>query len=733
MGPRRRGRGLSAVALRRVISEPSHLLANAPINASLAGKNEWLEHLCLSIQHGDPVARLVGALAWLDANPDSKARTARLIRSVLRESSALKLFSDTGIPTEQGFLGEVVERFLAWSLPQPVSDRDLAHLLPRLFPHEKDEAWLERLPDGTWERLSAWIAFGLPGEVAGTGSGSQGVTQEPAPGALLRRELLDSLLLLSSYLCSIGLSELIRKRAPLRDVRESPFLGLHRACEALVERAENERGSESPEASDRRKAALAQHGRDGAQAGTQTVPPAYNGPRIETQASPWTDISAASERCHAEIQRCRDDLREVFAHLEESGLTIGLVYQLEKIDAHLGRIEAILKLLAPKDAVGRLIGRRPDLEAAFLAQLVAGARHDRSFSFVLANNLRRISRKVVERSGDAGEHYIAQNRKEYFQVLWGAAGGGALTAATTLVKYALGAVKLPLFFQAVFNSLNYSGSFILMQILGFRLATKQPSMTAAALAGRLRETRNMHEFESFMELVARITRSQFAAALGNLGAIIPVALAISWASEHYLHRVIFDEATAHHVVESLDPLGTLTLFYAALTGALLWISSAFASWVENWTVYRGVAEALSRSRRLHHWFGEKGARRAGEVFSHQILPTTSSITLGVLLAVVPMLGKFSGLPLDVRHVTLSTGALTFATASAERIPQHELVMASVGIAGVGILNFGVSFAISLFFAVRARGVDGRWLGMLFKATAKRALRRPLEFFFPVRD
>lgn len=645
----------------------NHRLANAPINAALPGRNDWLERICLAVQHGDPIQRLIAELDWLDSNPEAKARTARLIRGILRDSSALKLFSDTGIPSEQGFLGEVIERFLAWTVPQPVNDRDLAHLLPRLFPHEKDEAWLTRLPGGTWERLTAWVGYGL----------AEG---EPTPGQLLRKDLLDSLLLLSSYLCSIGLSELIRARVPARDVRESPFLGLHRACELVV----------------------------------------------------GGDLQASSS-CQAEIARCRGDVREVFAHLEESGLTIGLVYQLEKIEAHLGRIESILQLIAPRDSAGQPVARRPDLEGSFMAALISGARHDRSFSFVLRNNLRRISRKVVERSGDAGEHYIARNRSEYFAMVRSAAGGGVFTAGTTLVKYGLSAIKFPLFFQAFFNSVNYAGSFVLMQAFGFTLATKQPSMTAAALAGRLRETRNMHEFESFVELVARITRSQFAAALGNLGAVIPTAWLISWICQRFFGHVIFDAETAQHIVESLDPLTTLTLPYAALTGALLWGSSACASWIENWTVYRRVPEALLRSRKLQRWIGEQGAKRTSEIFSHQVLSTASSITLGILLAVVPMAGKFSGLPLDVRHVTLSTGALTFAIAGPSDLSNHSILMAAAGIALIGVLNFGVSFAISLFFAVRARGVNREWMRLFFRTVIGHFVRRPLEFFLPLKD
>jgi site-specific recombinase len=96
-----------------------------------------------------------------------------------------------------------------------------------------------------------------------------------------------------------------------------------------------------------------------------------------------------------------------------------------------------------------------------------------------------------------------------------------------------------------------------------------------------------------------------------------------------------------------------------------------------------------------------------------------------------MFGKFFGLPLDVRHVTLSTGALTFAIVSAPALGKNALLWAGAGIGLIGILNFGVSFVISLFFALRARGVGREWTWLLAKAVLSRGLRHPFEFLFPL--
>jgi site-specific recombinase len=114
------------------------------------------------------------------------------------------------------------------------------------------------------------------------------------------------------------------------------------------------------------------------------------------------------------------------------------------------------------------------------------------------------------------------------------------------------------------------------------------------------------------------------------------------------------------------------------------------------------------------------------------------VTLGCLLGIVPTLGVLFGVPLDVRHVTLSTGSLAFAACAigADAIVQTDYLFAVAGIVVIGALNFGVSFALALNVALRA---SDRWrlgtrsfVGVLTTALAKRILRNPLEFVFPPR-
>src|SRR5690606_15127120 len=151
--------------------------------------------------------------------------------------------------------------------------------------------------------------------------------------------------------------------------------------------------------------------------------------------------------------------------------------------------------------------------------LAAGLRYDEDFSFVVRKGLSLLSTKVVERTGQSGERYFTSNWADWKHLYWAAAGGGALTGVTDMFKSFT--PHQPPFAEFLVASCNYAGSFVLMHALGLKLATKQPSMTAAALADRLSsDSSSTVQDEEFTEEVARIARAQFAAVLGNLSLVI---------------------------------------------------------------------------------------------------------------------------------------------------------------------------------------------------------------------
>ncbi len=424
---------------------------------------------------------------------------------------------------------------------------------------------------------------------------------------------------------------------------------------------------------------------------------------------------------------CRDRLELVRRHLEDAGVSVDLVFRIELIETLLSRVELLTSTKGPKELT-RLHG------LAVMRSLVRAGVVDRSLRELFGSNVRLLARKIIERAGHAGGHYITATRAEYFQMLRSSAGGGALTAVTATMKFFVGWMKFPPFFEGLFASLNYAGSFLAMQALGFTLATKQPSVTAAALAASLESRRGPEGLDGLVDQIARTARSQLAAVLGNIGAVIPAVFAIHVAWVYARGAPFLDTDTADYVVHSLHPLESGTIAYAALTGVMLWAASIAAGWLENWFAFRRLPDALARNRRLVRILRAERARALAERIKLAVSGIGGNIALGFFLGMLPIVGKFFGAPLDVRHVTLSTGSLVFAVAALEeKALQAGVAWALAGVAITGLLNFSVSFALALLVALRAKEIAGSSLFDLARALLRRFWTRPLEFFWPRAD
>jgi site-specific recombinase len=259
-------------------------------------------------------------------------------------------------------------------------------------------------------------------------------------------------------------------------------------------------------------------------------------------------------------------------------------------------------------------------------------------------------------------------------------------------------------------------------------------MTAAALAGAVRDQSGPGRLDELLFLIARIARSQFAAAVGNVATVIIVAMLFDLAWQQSIGGPFLGEGTARGVIASFDPLGSGTIPFAALTGVLLWMSSLVAGWFENWTVYRRLPEAIE-----HHRLGKRVGRarmaRVARALERHAAGMGGSVSLGVFLGMTPAFARFVGLPIDVRHVTLSSGALTLAMSSAgvDAVGWSPIIWAWAGIAIIGLLNFGVSFALALMVALRARDVPRPQRRTLPWLVLRTFLRRPWTFFWPPRD
>ncbi len=296
-----------------------------------------------------------------------------------------------------------------------------------------------------------------------------------------------------------------------------------------------------------------------------------------------------------------------------------------------------------------------------LNQLIEGRLEDKRVSALLKQNLNLLARKTVERTGRSGEHYIAHSRKEYWQMWLAAVGGGLLTVLTAAFKMRIVEQHFPLFVEGFLTGTNYAISFVLLQVFGLVLATKQPSATAATFAGIVRTNPGNASWSKIADFTARITRTQLAAAIGNVIAVCIgcVALERLWRvmfAQHYL-----PDESARHVYEALHPFASGTIIYAAGTGVILWLAALIGGWCENFAVFHRLTEAVSQhpfGRRI----GQNKMASAAAWIELNLAGWSTSIALGYLLGFVPVIARFFGIPFDVRHVTLSTGTLALAAA-----------------------------------------------------------------------
>ncbi|PZP32523.1 MAG: recombinase [Roseateles depolymerans] len=436
-------------------------------------------------------------------------------------------------------------------------------------------------------------------------------------------------------------------------------------------------------------------------------------------------LTPALQYLRALLDRCRAAARSVPEHLEQHGVSVDLMFTVEQMDARLDRIEALIACLVAPHPAGEL--RR------LVASLVAVVHERRSLRTLFARHYSLLARKVAERSAETGEHYITRSRDEYRDMLQRAAGGGAVIAGTTFMKFAIGAVGFTAFWGGFWAGVNYALSFVLIHLLHWTVATKQPAMTAPAMADKLRHIERDDGLGEFVDEVAHLFRSQMAGILGNLLLVIPVVLVGQWLGQLAFGVPLVGEKSAHYVLHSLDLLGPTWLF-AAFTGVLLFASSLIAGWVENWFVFHRLDSAIAWNPRIIDWLGAARAQAWSHWARANVSGLAANISLGLMLGIVPALLGFVGLDLEVRHVTLATGQLAAAAAALgwgvlSHWPFWSCVIA---IAGVGVLNVGVSFYLAFRVALRSRGIRLSDRRRVRAAIWTRLKAAPLSFLLPGR-
>ena len=437
-------------------------------------------------------------------------------------------------------------------------------------------------------------------------------------------------------------------------------------------------------------------------------------------------LQAAIGQYRMRLDACRLAINCVYTHLDKNGISVGMVFLLRQLRERIVRVRELLDALAsPKPAIAA---------AKLLARRVIIGQDSKSVVALISANFTLLSAKMAERSAETGERYITRDRGEYREMLGKAMGGGAITAFTTLLKFTVVGIGLSAFWSGFWASIAYAGTFILIQLLHLTLATKQPAMTAPAMAAKLKDINSpnaVNSAEGFVDEVTHLVRSQVAAVFGNVFMVVPAVLLVNALVQLVMGRPMISNQEALHIFSTLTLLGP-TLLWAAFTGVILFVSSMVAGWTENWFVLHRLDSAIRHNPRFTAVLGNERASRWSSFMRENISGFASNISLGFMLGLIPAFTGFFGFELEVRHVTLSAGQLTAAGASIGldtfKLAAFWWCVAAIPL--IGALNLGVSFYCAFRLALQAHNVSGLNRARIRTVIWARWRSHPRSFFVP---
>ena len=429
------------------------------------------------------------------------------------------------------------------------------------------------------------------------------------------------------------------------------------------------------------------------------------------------------------LQQCLDFVDKAFKNACKFGISSKINQSLLKIRQQLKRIQDIIPILVVDNEEDVLTNSKN-----LVSNTLKYNSHRNNIRELIDDSTRLISHLITSHTAETGTHYIATSPKEYLKMFWKASGGGIIVGFLCIFKMMMSYSHGSEFSHAVLYSLNYAFGFIIIYLLGFTLATKQPAMTAATMAKVLSdESSSEKNYKEFANLVAKLSRTQFIAFVGNILWSFPVALAIIYGMDWFLEKN-FAAAKADKLLKDLNPIESKAILHACIAGFFLFISGIISGNISNSSIFNQVPERISQSPFLNQVIGAKNSKKLSDFYTKHWAGIISNFWFGIFLGVIAPLGVFLGLDLDIRHITFSAGNFALALyGKGFDIDTYTFTISLVTIFLIGAFNFIVSFGLSMLLAFRSRKVNFGELTIIYKTILKYFIKNPLRFFIPLKS
>ena len=671
-----------------------------PQNTETANTKLYVALSAMSDSGADPVGQLNDLVdALRPANADdhtlASARFARLCEAIesndamrialrgcllalLTGRRQVSFFSDSGILPGTGFFSELWRRIIQRVLPAITDTTYLKDCVNLIFHERDDYVWLDGI--STELKMRFWQALGMS-------------EMREEPGLLESfSQMLDACDHLATRIGAMGLEPELVRLYPRLEERDSPFLALAVEVHQLAASYRSYlAGGDSPAEDEQQLLVL--------------------------------------------VAQCSEVILRVRGRAVTVGTSLRVTYLLRRLVQSLHRLESLVHILSTRHATAQLpVDALPLVErwVDFLGDAIEGEARGRGIRTHIGRTVGLLALRITDNASRTGEHYITSTRAEYFDMWRSAMGAGFIVAFMAILKIYSSSVTLPPLGYALVYSLNYASLFMLMHVMHFTLATKQPAMTASAIAGAISEIRGrMKDVEKLATVVTDVIRTQIAAILGNVLIAMPTAMVLALAIAQVTGKPFMKAENARHLIHTISPFDSLALFYAAIAGVCLFLAGLISGYYDNLAAYERIRERIENIGWLKQRLGEERLARLAAYLHDNLGALAGNFFFGIMLGSMSTIGFITGLPLDVAHVTISSAYFGLAVVSLDfSIDLATVTHALVGIGLIGFVNLSVSFTLALMVALRSRGVAFSQTGALITILFARLRANWKQFVWP---
>ena len=614
------------------------------------------------------------AISFLKENYSCRKQFSIYLKEILKDKKFNKILSDAAILQDVDFIFEVKKRIFAKFLPYQPQKDTLEYVLNQVFYLANDGIWINKIPLNQLVELYDLLKF-------------KSIYVSTEPNSVLS-ELFVAMHLITQRISGRAMETDVIKMVPEFDYIESPFSAFENELFLIKDRIRSSN----------------------------------------------THYITSDDLSYAQLlvlhKQCEEFVEKAFDNISKYGISLRVNQNLLKIRQQLKRLKFLISLL--------VVDKEKDKKEngiVLASRLIKFNCYKNNVRKFIGESTQLISYEITQHTAKTGENYITEGRNEYFKMFRTALGGGFIVGILCIVKMLLSKAEASYFGHAFLYSMNYAIGFIAIYLLGFTLATKQPAMTASALIkaledGVLKQGRDAEKYKAFAILFARVFRSQFIAFVGNVLMAFPVSLLGIWMIDYFLHYNIAATKWESLLVD-LSPIHSLAIFHAAIAGIFLFLSGIITGSVANRDKHNQVYFRIAEHPFLKRNLGKTRTLKLAKVYEKRWAGIISNFWFGVFMGSTASIGLFLGLNLDIRHISFASGNLALGLYGANYTVSNSMLLWGIfGIGIIGLVNFIVSFSLSMGLAFRSRAISLYELRFVTISIWNHFKSSPVSFFFP---